>query len=222
MKLLNNLPKSRLVQATLAAALLAGVSVFSYNSAQSVRQLTQEIGQLRKRNKDLRQENEQLLYINDLAVDFSMDPFIVTLVDRYSRKFLKKDEPEWRFLNSPEFMTYIMLSLIHVESKGHPSAIGDGGRARGLTQIWISTAQDYGEVTAQQLLDPETNIAFSFKHFHHLLKRYRGNLALVLCAWNRGHGTVDRLLSYGQSPQNGYGRKVYEAALLNNVRVWAQ
>ena len=222
MNLRNNLQKIGLSRVTLGAGLLAGTLAFFHYSAQSVRESNHEIAQLKQQNQQLRQKHEQLRYINDLAVEFSMDPFIVTLVDHYSRKFLKKTEPEWRLLKTPEFTTYIMLSLIYAESKGDAGTVGDRGKARGLTQIWVSTAQDYGEVTALQLMDPETNIAFSFKHFHHLLKKYKGNLALALYAWNRGHGTVDRLLSYGQSPQNSYGKKVYEAALMNNSRVWSQ
>ena len=167
-------------------------------------------------NAALSAQARQLSYINDLAIEFSIDPGIVTLVDHYSREFMNSAGPEWRLLKTPEFMTYIMLSLIHAESRGDPTAIGDGGKARGLTQIWVSTAQEYGEVTASDLHRPETNISFAFQHFHHLLKRYRGNLALALYAWNRGSGTVDKLLTYGESPQNGYAKKVYEAALLNN------
>ena len=158
---------------------------------------------------------ERLSYINDLSVEFSIEPIIVTLIDQYSRKYLKKDGKEWRLLKTPEFLTHIMLSLIHAESGGDPTAIGDNGRARGLTQIWVSTAERYGTVTAEQLLDPKVNISFSFQHFHYLLKKYRGNLALALYAWNRGTGKVDRLLLYGQSPQNDYGKKVYQATLLN-------
>ena len=175
-----------------------------------------DISALEEQNQVLVKELERLHYINDLALEFSVEPMIVTLVDHHSREYLKTDGPEWRLLKTPEFLTYIMLSLIHAESKGNPAAIGDSGRARGLTQIWVSTAREYGEVTAEQLLDPEINVSFSFQHFHHLLKKYRGNLALALYAWNRGAGKVDRLLVYGQSPQNGYGRKVYQAALLNN------
>ena len=104
--------------------------------------------------------NEHLSYINDLALEFSMDPAIVVLVDRYSREYMKEGGPEWRLVRNPEFMSYIMLSLIYVESKGNTHAVGDGGRARGLTQIWVSTAQDYGEVTAEALHFPETNISF--------------------------------------------------------------
>ncbi len=175
-----------------------------------------EVSELAKRNHDLKEENDRLRYINSLAIEFSMDPLIVTLVDQYSRQYLKQASAEWRLLRTPEFLTYIMLSLIYAESKGNPAAIGDGGKARGLTQIWVSTARDYGDVSAEQLLDPETNLAYSFKHFHELLKKYKGNLAMVLYAWNRGPGTVDRLLEYGQSPENGYGKKVYQASLDNN------
>ena len=145
-----------------------------------------------------------------------MDPTIVTLVDRYSREYMKNGGPEWRLVRTPEFMSYIMLSLIYAESKGDASAIGDGGKARGLTQLWVSTARDYGDVTAEQLHQPETNIDFAFQHFHHLLKKYHGNLALALYAWNRGSGKGDKLLLYGESPQNGYAKKVYEAAFVNN------
>ena len=103
-----------------------------------------------------------------------------------------------------------------VSGCSHCYAVGDGGKARGLTQIWVSTAREYGNVTAEQLQRPETNISFAFKHFQHLLQKYRGNLALALYAWNRGSGRVDKLLLYGESPQNGYAKKVYEAALVSN------
>jgi len=178
--------------------------------------LNQENQTLAQKNQVLSQKNEKLGYYYDLATEFSVDPMIVTLVDHYARESMSEDGPEWRLVRTPEFMTYIMLSLIYVESKGDPSAIGDGGKARGLTQLWVSTAREYGDVTPEQLHNPEINISFAFKHFHRLLKKYRGNLALVLYAWNRGMGKVDKLLVYGESPQNGYAKKIYEAALLKN------
>ena len=197
---------------TVAVGLLAGFVYLIYQADH----LRNQIASLNEENQALTKKNEQLSYVNDLAVEFSMNPTIVTLVDHYSRKYLRNAGPEWRLLRTPEFMTYIMLSLIYVESKGNSAAVGDGGKARGLTQIWISTAREYGDVTREQLHEPETNISFAFKHFHHLLRKYRGNLALALYAWNRGSSKVDKLLAYGESPQNGYAKKVYEAALLNN------
>ena len=183
---------------------------------QQVATLSEENQALSQLHQVLTQRNEKLSYFYDLATEFSIDPAVVTLVDHYARDYMSHDGPEWRLVRTPEFMTYIMLSLIYVESKGDPSAVGDGGKARGLTQIWVSTAREYGDVTPEQLHQPETNISFAFKHFRNLLKKYRGNLALALYAWNRGQGTVDRLLVYGESPQNGYAKKIYEAALLNN------
>ncbi len=174
---------------------------------------------LSQKNQVLSQNNENLRYYYDLATEFAIDPMIVTLVDRYARESMSDNGPEWRLVRTPEFMTYIMLSLIYVESNGNTHAIGDGGKARGLTQIWVSTANDYGDVTPEQLHLPETNISYAFKHFRHLLKKFRGNLALALYAWNRGEGKVDKLLIYGESPQNGYAKKVYEAALVSN-RDW--
>ena len=183
---------------------------------QKQQDLQSEIDALKRDNLALVKDNEHLNYIHSLAIEFSMNPTFVALVDNYSQEYLQNGGSEWRLLKTPEFTTYIMLSLIHAESKGNPVAIGDSGRARGLTQIWLSTARQYGQVTAQELLDPETNISFAFKHFHQLLKKYKGNLALTLYAWNRGPGKVDKLLSYGESPQNGYAKKIYQAALLNN------
>ena len=198
---------------TLVIGLLAGGCYWMDQEAQLIKvQMTA----LREENEMLTKRDEQRRYINDLAVEFSMDPTIVALVDRYSREYLKENGPEWRLVRTPEFMSYIMLSLIYVESKGDTHAVGDGGKARGLTQIWVSTAQDYGEVTAQALHVPETNIFFAFQHFHQLLKKYQGNVALTLYAWNRGSRKVDRLLEYGESPGNGYAKKVYEAAWVNN------
>ncbi len=207
---------------TFAIGLLGG-GLFLVDEANQLRDhiatLSNENQALVHKNQVLTQTEEKLRYVYDLATEFSLDPVIVTLVDHYARENMREDEPEWRLVRTPEFMTYVMLSLIYVESNGNTHAVGDGGKARGLTQIWVSTANDYGDVTPEQLHLPETNISYAFKHFHYLLKKYRGNLALALYAWNRGAGKVDKLLVYGESPQNGYAKKIYEAALVNN-RDW--
>ena len=126
-------------------------------------QLRDQIVVLSEQNKMLAEKSEHLSYVNDLAIEFSMDPTIVTLVDRYSREYMKNGGPEWRLVKTPEFMSYVMLSLIYVESKGNTDAFGDDGKARGLTQIWVSTAREYGNVTPAQLHRPETNVSFASK-----------------------------------------------------------
>ncbi len=168
---------------------------------------------LEQKNAALQEKAERLAFIDSLAVEFGISPTIVATVDEYARQYVDPSQPEWRLIQTPEFMTHLMLSIIYTESKGDPQAVGDHGKARGLTQIWLSTAQQYGPVTAEQLLEPEVNVKYSFEHFQYLLKRYRGNLAMALYSWNRGQGTVDRLLRYGQTPNNGYGHRVYKASL---------
>ena len=155
----------------------------------------------------------QEAFIKDLATEFRIDPYIVRLVHEQSLRQVDQQASEWRLLRTPESVTYLLLSVIHAESRGNPNAVGDNGRARGLTQIWVSTARRYGEVSAEELLDPAVNVRFAFEHFRYLLKRYNGNFSLALYGWNRGPGTVDRLIRYGKSPANGYGKKVYQAAI---------
>ena len=182
-------------------------------SGESPMAIAERILQLQTLNDELAAENARLQLIQDLSSEFSMDAGIVAVVEKYARQYVDPSKAEWRLIQTPEFMTYLMLSVIHAESRGKVRAVGDGGKARGLTQIWSTTAAQYGDVSPQELLEPATNIDYSFRHFHSLLKRYRGNIALTLYAWNRGSGKVDRLISYGESPANGYGRKVYRAAL---------
>ena len=103
--------------------------------------------------------------------------------------------------------------MIYVESKGIPDTVGDHGKAIGLTQIWLSTANDYEKISKEDLLDPDNNIRISFMHFQKLLEKYNGNFALALYAWNRGSGKVDKLIRYGEPVENAYGAQVYNAGL---------
>lgn len=162
------------------------------------------------------EEDDAEAFVAELADEFRMDPHIVTLVHDLSMEYVDPSKQEWRLLRTPEALSYLMLCVIHAESRGDPSAVGDHGRARGLTQIWVSTAAKYGKVTPEQLLDPETNLRFSFQHFHHLLRKYKGNFPLALYAWNRGITKVNRLLRNGQPLANGYARKVYNAAQIRD------
>ncbi len=167
----------------------------------------------------LLRENARLRYIQQLSIEFSFDPKIIMTVDQLAGEYVKPDELGYRLL-SREFLTYLFLSLIWAESKGDPAAIGDGGKAFGLTQLWLNTAKQYGEeVTEAKLLTVQANLSIAFKHADYLLRKYRGNVALWLYSCNRGETTVDNLLHHGLNIENGYARKVYEAAELNNRRL---
>jgi len=155
----------------------------------------------------------------DLATEFHFDPYIVILVRHEAKKMYKEDESAWRFIQTPDYAAYLMLSVIYVESKGDPNQIGDSGKAVGLSQIWLSTANDYEDISKADLLLPENNVRLAFVHFKRLLEKYNGNFALALYAWNRGEGTVDKLIAYSEPVENSYGAKVYNAALHRNTQL---
>ena len=165
---------------------------------------------------DLTNENERLHYIRDLSVEFNLSPMVVLLVDHFSSEICCDDYEAFRLIQTPEFLTFIALSVIHAESGGNVNAIGDSGKALGLTQLHLPTARDYEDVSRDQLFIPETNIRIFFSHFVSLLKHYRGNVALALYSWNRGRSRVDNLISYGLDPSNEFGFKVYEASIKAN------
>ncbi len=174
-------------------------------------------GMLEKEIRKLEIENKRLLYVNSLADEFGYNPVVVEVVDHYARKIYKPDDTRYRMISSPEALTYLMLSLIQIESAGDPQAQGDSGKAYGLTQIWLSTARDYeAEVQGPQLLAIDKNIEISLKHFDALLGKYAGNPYTALVSWNRGMGSVDKWLLEGVSPANGYEAKVLTAALNSN------
>jgi len=154
--------------------------------------------------------------IMDLSVEFHFDPTIVMLVDHYSRLNVNREELAWSIVKDHEVVTHVALSLIKIESNGNTFATSNK-KAYGLTQLLLPTARDYvPEVTKAQLFDQETNIRIFFMHFERLLKHYEGNMTKVLHGWNRGEGTVDRLLAQNIDPSNGFSAAIYKVALTNN------
>ncbi len=163
-----------------------------------------------------RADFNHLQAIMDLSVEFHFDPTIVMLVDHHSRLNVDRNEPAWSIVKSHEMMTHMALSLIQIESNGNTFAKSKKN-AYGLTQFLLPTARDYvPDVTVSDLYDQETNIRIFFMHFERLLGKYNGNFTKVLDAWNRGEGTVDKLLAINVNPANGYSDAIYRVALANN------
>lgn len=168
------------------------------------------------RNFRMETDFEHLQSIMDLSVEFHFDPTIVMIVDYHSRLNVHRLEPAWQIIKSHEFMTHLTLSLIDIESRGKTFAKSNKN-AYGLTQLLLPTARDYEpDVTVSGLYDQETNIRIFFLHFERLLVKYNGNVTKVLDAWNRGEGTVDKLLAQNINPANGYSEAVYRVAVANN------
>ena len=107
----------------------------------------------------------------------------------------------------------LAYGLVKTESAFNHTAVSNVG-ARGLTQLMPGTASWMAPGTsARDLFDPETNLKLGFHYLHHLIDRYRGDRHLALTAYNRGPGTVDRAVSRGRNPDNGYAGMVLGNAL---------
>ena len=103
----------------------------------------------------------------------------------------------------------VAYGLVKTESTFRTRAVSYAG-ARGLTQVLPSTARwMMPEIQqASQLFQPETNLRVGFRYLRYLLDKYDGDTHLALLAYNRGPGTVDRILDRGGNPDNGYAGKV--------------
>ena len=102
----------------------------------------------------------------------------------------------------------IAFGLVRTESSFQNSATSYVG-AVGLTQLMPATARwlEPG-VTVKQLRNPDTNLDIGFRYLRQLIDDYEGDTDLALLAYNRGPGTVNRILKRGGDPDNGYADKV--------------
>jgi soluble lytic murein transglycosylase-like protein len=104
----------------------------------------------------------------------------------------------------------LAFGLVRTESAFKNSATSPVG-AIGLTQLMPGTARWLKSgVTRSDLRNPEVNLSIGFRYLRDLIRRYDGDTALALTAYNRGPGTVDRVLKRGGDPDNGYAGKVME------------
>lgn len=100
------------------------------------------------------------------------------------------------------------FGLVRAESSFRNGATSHVG-AVGLTQLMPRTARwlEPG-VSVRDLRDPDTNLRIGMRYLRQLIDKYDGNERLALLAYNRGPGTVDRVLKRGGNPNNGYVEKV--------------
>ena len=87
----------------------------------------------------------------------------------------------------------LVESVIRVESNFEPRAVSRKG-ARGLMQLMPDTARLLG---VENTFDVRQNIDGGTRHLRSLMDRYRGNVPLVLAAYNAGAEAVTR---YGGIP----------------------
>jgi soluble lytic murein transglycosylase-like protein len=113
----------------------------------------------------------------------------------------------------------IAFGLVKAESSFRTKAVSPVG-AVGLTQLLPSTARWLVPgTTRRDLMVPQTNLRVGFKYLRHLIDQYDGNEKLALTAYNRGPGTVSKLLKRGRNPDNGYAEKVLTGSSTRHVRL---
>lgn len=104
----------------------------------------------------------------------------------------------------------LAFGLVKTESAFDHRAVSNVG-ARGLTQVMPRTARWLRPgTTVEDLYDRRLNLNMGFGYLRDLIDKYNGDVRLALLAYNRGPGTVDRVLDRGQNPDNGYADKVLE------------
>lgn len=102
----------------------------------------------------------------------------------------------------------LAYGLVRTESTFNERAVSPVG-ARGLTQVMPRTAAWLVPGTrTQDLYDRQTNLRLGFKYLDQMIDKYKGDVRLALLAYNRGPGTVDKVLKRGGNPDNGYADKV--------------
>lgn len=82
----------------------------------------------------------------------------------------------------------LVTAVMAVESNFNPGAVSAKG-ARGLMQLMPATAALYN---TSDVFDPAQNVEAGIEHLKMLLDRYKGNLSLVLAAYNAGAKAVDQ------------------------------
>jgi soluble lytic murein transglycosylase-like protein len=102
----------------------------------------------------------------------------------------------------------LAYGLVKTESTFNERAVSPVG-ARGLTQVMPRTAAWLVPGTkTQDLYDRQTNLRLGFRYLDQMIDKYKGDVRLALLAYNRGPGTVDKVLKRGGNPDNGYADKV--------------
>jgi soluble lytic murein transglycosylase-like protein len=113
----------------------------------------------------------------------------------------------------------VAFGLVKAESSFRTTAVSPVG-AVGLTQLLPSTANWLVPgTTRRDLMNTDTNLRVGFKYLRYLIDKYEGDEQLALTAYNRGPGTVNRLLRRGADPDNGYAEKVLTGRSEKHVRL---
>lgn len=138
------------------------------------------------------------------------ESYIQEKLDRYSNFGLDRKLAEniYDLALKENIKPDVAFGLVRTESEFKTTATSHVG-AIGLTQLMPATARWMRPGTqASDLRDAEVNLSIGFRYLSELIEKYDGDERLALLAYNRGPGTVDRVLKRGGNPDNGYAEAV--------------
>ena len=144
------------------------------------------------------------------SVENARESVINSKIEQYSDYSLTREMAEdiYDMAIAAEIDPDVAFGLVRAESSFKNTATSYVG-AIGLTQLMPATAKWLEKgITNSELRNPETNLRIGFKYLKQLTDKYDGNTDLALVAYNRGPGTVDRILKRGGDPDNGYSKFV--------------
>ena len=150
-------------------------------------------------------ETQRQSVISELAAEFEVDAALAA--DIHDAAETEQIDPR------------VAFGLVRAESSFRTKAVSPVG-AVGLTQLMPATAKWVAPGTTRaELMTPEVNLRVGFKYLRQLMDQYDGDQELALTAFNRGPGTVNKLLKRGRNPDNGYAEKVLTGESERHVRL---
>jgi len=94
----------------------------------------------------------------------------------------------------------LVLALIAVESAFNPAALSPA-RAQGLMQFIPETAERFG---VKRPFNPDDNVRGGLAYLRWLLAYFKGDVPLVLAAYNAGEGAVEKYRGIPPYPETQY------------------
>lgn len=129
-----------------------------------------------------------------------------------------------RFAEQRGLDPWLVYAVMREES-GFQPRIESWANARGLMQLMLPTAKDMakltgrGDVTANQLFDPEINIELGTMFLNRLANRYGGHPACMIAGYNGGAGNVNNWLrDRGSMPMDLWVEAIPFAQTRNYVK----
>ena len=110
----------------------------------------------------------------------------------------------------------LLAAVIKAESAFDPRAVSHKG-AQGLMQLMPATAKRFG-LSGREVFEPAKNLDAGARYLSWLTRRFEGDLAHVLAAYNAGEGTVDRFAGVPPYRETrDYLRRIYAELGLDGV-----